>query len=210
MISTRELPIVNPTPAVDLESRATNHRSPTTDYRPLTTDHQSPATNHKLLVFLAVILGLTCSCSRPSDQSKSTPQETPSSTERASQAHDLSTDERRGGHVLQRHVGKSDDELRERFDREPNISAASTYTDRAAAERAVGETLAANRERIDRWLQRPGGHPNLVLDYEGRDPIGRSLHRNQQRSEPCTRALVVLKYLPPDDYFVLTSYPDCR
>jgi hypothetical protein len=112
--------------------------------------------------------------------------------------------------VLQRHVGRTDDQLRERLERERNISAASTYTDRATAERAVGEALAGNRDRIERWLQRPGGHPNLVLDYEGRQPVGRSMRRNQQQSEPCSRAVVVLKFQPPDDYFVLTSYPDCR
>jgi len=112
--------------------------------------------------------------------------------------------------VLERHVGQSDEDLRRRLDRERNISAASTYLDRATAERVIGQTLTSNRDRIERWLHRPGGHPNLVLDFEGHDSIGRSLRRNQQQSEPCSHALVVLKYLPPDDYFVLTSYPDCR
>ncbi len=166
-------------------------------------------THHKLIAF-AALLSLACACSTSAPSVAPTlPRQTISHFEH-SQSHDLSLDERRGGHVLKRHVGKSDEELRDRLNSELNISAASTYTDRATAERTVGEALAANRDRIDRWLHRPSGHPNLVLDYEGREPIGRSMRRNQQQSEPCSRALVVLKYQAPDDFFVLTSYPDCR
>lgn len=44
--------------------------------------------------------------------------------------YDLERDERRGGHTLSRHVGRSDADLRERLSRERQISAASTYTDR--------------------------------------------------------------------------------
>src|SRR5689334_10011971 len=55
----------------------------------------------------------------------------------ATPTHDLSADEADGGHTLQRHVGKSDAELIERLKREPQISSASTYTDRATAERVI-------------------------------------------------------------------------
>ena len=55
--------------------------------------------------------------------------------------YDLERDESRGGHTLDKHVGRSDDELRERLAREPNISAASTWTNRKIAEEAVSETL---------------------------------------------------------------------
>src|SRR5437660_1123632 len=54
---------------------------------------------------------------------------------------DLSIDEAKGGHTLARHVGRTDAELRDRLRRE-QISSASTYTDRAAAEHAVGAALA--------------------------------------------------------------------
>jgi hypothetical protein len=56
---------------------------------------------------------------------------------------DLSVDEDMGGHTLARHVGKTDAELRERLRREPNISTASTYTDRAA----VGQRYLPPRGR---------------------------------------------------------------
>lgn len=122
---------------------------------------------------------------------------------------DLTFDEGAGGHTLARHVGKTDDELRERLSRE-HIAAASTYTDRAMAERTVGAALASGESRIRSWSDSRGGHPNLVLDYDAPQPIGRTLHRNESTSVPCSHAVVVLKWKPPTNYYVLTSYPECR
>ncbi len=116
-----------------------------------------------------------------------------------------------GGHTLARHVGKSDAELAERLQRERQISAASTYTDRATAERSVGAALAEGGGRLRSWMRRSGGRPNLVLHYvePSRRPIGRSLTRGGSRTDLCIRALVVLRW---DDrknrYYVLTSYPE--
>jgi len=122
---------------------------------------------------------------------------------------DLSQDEAAGGHVLRKHVARTDDELRERLERERNISGASTYADRSTAERAVGAAIALSQERIQRWLSRSGGHPNLVLDYDSSQPLGRTINRGDSQSRPCSHAVVVLKYAAPS-YYVLTSYPECR
>lgn len=125
----------------------------------------------------------------------------------AAQSHDLSVDDAKGGHTLKRHVSKTDAELRDRLAQE-RISAASTYTDRAAAEAAVGAALAQNQERIEAWVK-SANHSNLVLDYSANQPVGRTLHRRDQTSQPCAHAVVVLKFDPPSDYHVLTSYPQC-
>ena len=124
---------------------------------------------------------------------------------------DLVGDERRGGHTLARHVGRSDDELRERLRRERNISAASTYPDRETAERVVAATLQRERFRIQDWIRASTQHPNLALDYRGNVPIGRSLGRGQRSPEPCCDAIVVLKWdAVRRDFYVLTSYPEAR
>ena len=123
---------------------------------------------------------------------------------------DLSQDERAGGHILRKHVGQTDEDLRYRLERERNITGASTYTDRQTAEHAVGAAIAQSQERIQRWLNRPGGHANLVLAYDSEEPIGRTINRGESQSRPCGHALVVLKYAGPNDYYVLTSYPECR
>jgi toxin YxiD len=127
---------------------------------------------------------------------------------------DLSHDEAAGGHILRKHVGQTDEQLRERLERERHITGASTYTDRATAEHAVGAAIAQSQGRIQRWLDGSGGHPNLVLDYDSEDPIGRTINRGEKQSRPCAHALVVLKYdlkyAGPNSYYVLTSYPECR
>jgi hypothetical protein len=123
---------------------------------------------------------------------------------------DLTQDEAAGGHVLRKHVGQTDDDLRDRLRRERNISGASTYTDRPTAERAIGNALGYNRDRLQRWLNRPGGHSNLVLDYDSDQPLGRTINRDDGQPRPCSHAVIVLKYDPPASYHVLTSYPECR
>lgn len=129
----------------------------------------------------------------------------------AQPVRNLSIDEALGGHTLARHVGKSDAELADRLRRERQISAASTYTDRATAERTVGAAMAGGGGKLASWLRRSGRRPNLVLNYvePSRRVIGRSLIRRGKRLVSCTRAIVVLRW---DDrksrYYVLTSYPE--
>ena len=128
----------------------------------------------------------------------------------AATTHDLAQDEDAGGHTLRKHVGRTDEQLRQRLRHERNIAAASTWTDRPTAEQAVGAAIAQNRDKIDRWLARTGGHPNLVIDYDGTRPIGRTLRRDADQAEPCAHATVVLKWSGDQSYYVLTSYPECR
>jgi hypothetical protein len=124
--------------------------------------------------------------------------------------YDLGRDEKRGGHTLARHVGRSDEDLRARLLQERQISAASTYTDRITAERVVAMALAQHRAQVDRWLARQGPRPNLALDYRaaGGEPIGRSLTRRGRRVVPCSDALIVLRWDRRGGFYVLTSYPE--
>ena len=129
----------------------------------------------------------------------------------AQDRHDLERDEQRGGHTLARHVARTDDQLQERLRRERQLTAASTYTDRATAEYVVAVTLDRNRQRIDQWLDRQGNRPNLVLNYHGTGkPIGRSLRRGSRNTVPCTDALIVLRWDRGQAFYVLTTYPEER
>lgn len=116
-----------------------------------------------------------------------------------------------GGHTLARHVGRTDAQLADRLRKERQISAASTYTDRATAERAIGAALTGSARELDGWEKRSGRRPNLVLHYteRGGQPLGRSLSRGQTHSVPAFRALVVMRW---DEHarrsYVLTSYPE--
>jgi CDI toxin RNase A-like protein len=123
---------------------------------------------------------------------------------------DLSRDESMGGHTLARHVGKTDTELATRLRREPDISSASTYTDRLTAEHTVTAALASAGNTLTAWLRRTGRRPNLVLHFTARDrSIGRSLSRGRQPSVDCNRAIVVLRWDErANRFYVLTSYPE--
>lgn len=129
----------------------------------------------------------------------------------APQRRDLSIDEQLGGHTLARHVGRTDAQLAERLKREPQISAASTYTDRATAERSVGTALSNAGNKLASWQKRTGRRPNLVLNYvePSRQPIGRSLSRGRSVPVSCTHAIVVLRWDERKNrFYVLTSYPE--
>jgi hypothetical protein len=129
----------------------------------------------------------------------------------AERRHDLSQDEAAGGHTLRKHVGRTDADLRERLARERDISAASTWNDRASAESAIGAAISDQGAKISRWLERDR-HPNLVLDYGGDSahPFGRTLRRGEDRVEPCAHAVIVLRWDGANSYHVLTAYPECR
>lgn len=124
----------------------------------------------------------------------------------AGDARDLAADEARGGHTLARHVGKSDAELRDRLRDEPEISAASTYADRATAERTVGEVLRREQAAIARWAAR-ADHPNLVLRGRMAGTVGRSLRDGAGSPRDVRSAVVVLRW-SGDGWYVLTSYPE--
>jgi len=123
--------------------------------------------------------------------------------------YDLARDEERGGHTLRKHVARTDDQLRERLAHERDISAASTWTDRATAEETVAQALRAERGKIENWRQRGERRPNLALHFDAGRTIGRSIRRGSDQSAPCTQAVIVLR-ADGDGFYVLTTYPEER
>ena len=124
--------------------------------------------------------------------------------------YDLQRDETRGGHTLSKHVGQTEEQLRDRLQRERRISAASTWTDRDTAEEVVGEALRAERGRIESWMRRGYPRANLALHYDAHRVIGRSLRQGEDRPVDAAEAVIVLRADGSDSYYVLTSYPETR
>src|ERR1700688_360043 len=124
--------------------------------------------------------------------------------------YDLGRDEARGGHTLERHVGRSDQELCERLDRERNISAASTWTNRDVAQETVAQALRSEHDKIARWEERGYRRPNLALHFDAGRVIGRSMRHGDENSSSATQAVIVLKADGPNSFYVLTSYPEDR
>lgn len=142
---------------------------------------------------------------RPRSEASREPASAPASGGR----YDLSRDEERGGHTLRKHVGRSDGQLRERLSQERNISAASTWTDRAAAEETVGAALREEHGNIEKWEARGERRANLAIHFDAGHEIGRSLVRGAEQSVPCTAAVIVLR-ADGDGFYVLTTYPEAR
>lgn len=163
------------------------------------------------LVILLVLVGLV-SCGQKSDSGTPPRSESQSVVppNRDTDRYDLARDENRGGHTLSRHVARTDEQLQERLRKERNISDASSWTNKDIAEETVAQAVGTERARIERWMNRGERRPNLALHIDVRRPIGRSLRRGNNEAVSCTSAVVVLRAEGPNDFYVLTSYPEAR
>ena len=122
---------------------------------------------------------------------------------------DLSAHEAVGGHALDRHVGKTSEELAARLVDQPGITGASTFTDRAVAETSVAETLERNSELVRDWVAEAAPGQTTRFESVFEDPVGTVLARNASGPVPGNTARVVIRAdsSMPDGYFILTAYP---
>jgi hypothetical protein len=126
---------------------------------------------------------------------------------------DLEAEELVGGHTIERHVGKSEDALRQRLADDPRLRAASSFVDLAEAESAVDAALADNAGRIAAWLAGAGGQgrgADLALRWDAPRPLGRIVARAIGADRNTSRLRIVLRLMPFSDkrYMVLTAFPD--
>jgi hypothetical protein len=125
----------------------------------------------------------------------------PSQSPRSTFLHE---NEARGGHVLDKHVGKTDEELLQRLKRESHLTSASTFTDEASAEQVIKAALAENQVVINQWLSQTD-KAKLRLDYESVGTIGRILSSGQRATADSKNAVLILQKAK-EGYFVLTAY----
>ncbi|WP_197380791.1 RNase A-like domain-containing protein [Mycolicibacterium mengxianglii] len=115
----------------------------------------------------------------------------------------LTASEASGGHLIEKHVGQSFDDLAARLEAEPLPKAVSTFatTDEAAA--AVSTTLQHNQSAIESWVSN-GAAKTLVLTapFDG----GEVLVRGKNEIVHGTEALVVLRGDGAGGWYVLTGY----
>ncbi|MEC1179502.1 hypothetical protein P9B03_13470 [Metasolibacillus meyeri] len=122
----------------------------------------------------------------------------------------LSAHELKGGHLIERHVGKTDEELLERLKSNSKISGFSTFKDIATVEQVANTVLndPKNIKKIEKWLSNPDSKPTLLLKYtiDG-EIIGRSVSKGSEVVEDVTKARIVLKK-DKEGSFILTGYPE--
>lgn len=121
----------------------------------------------------------------------------------------LAAEEGLGGHTIARHVGRTEAELRLRL-AQSRIPAASTFRSLGDAERAVAETLRANRAAIKAWsadalLQRP-----KAFRYAAGRVVGHGVVRSTGKLTDMSNVVIVLKKVTARNrvYFVLTAFPE--
>ncbi|MGQ4649110.1 RNase A-like domain-containing protein [Lyngbya aestuarii] len=122
----------------------------------------------------------------------------------------LQQQEQAGGHTIERHVGKSDQELVERLKKEPKIGAASTYPNLTTASTHLEAALTANAPKLNQWASSAAVGQKQVVDYNAHQVIGRVARRppslNNVKNAQQLRA--VLTATGGGKCLLLTSYPN--
>ncbi|MFV9652586.1 RHS repeat-associated core domain-containing protein [Pseudomonas citrulli] len=120
----------------------------------------------------------------------------------------LTTHEKAGGHLIEKHVGRTDEQLAARFESEPHIPASSTFKTLEEAEAIVSKSLTAHQQEITTFLS--GNKEKLLIKGSSSQPVGVSMLNGATKSVPVYKFLLVIKRAPkmPDGYLLLTGYPE--
>lgn len=118
-------------------------------------------------------------------------------------------DDRWGGHTIERHVGKSDADLRARLARDARLSTASAWDSAEIAAQVIDETLRQHAGELIPWLARAPPGNRRVIDYRGSARIGRAIRAEDPRSVvPLRNARLVIEALGQGRWRLITAYPN--
>lgn len=109
------------------------------------------------------------------------------------------------GHTIERHVGKSAEELAERL-ADTTRRQASSFVDQATAERSIDRVVDHYADRIRAWVD-AGGSDKLVLRLDLGESTGTVLLADGTTLSP-TAVKVVLIPSNRGGWHLLTAYPD--
>ena len=103
----------------------------------------------------------------------------------------LKVHELAGGHLIERHVGRTASQLLQRLRDQPRITGASSFGSLSSAELAVNTTLNANKATIKAFLQ--GNRSSTVINHTFQNPVGISVMRGSTTVSPASGVRLVLK-----------------
>ena len=110
------------------------------------------------------------------------------------------------GHTLLKHVGKTPEQLAQRFAEEPALRWSSSFTDRHTAEAAVAKVLEDHRLSIARWLA-GSPKPYLLLRSDTGVDVGTSVARDGSMKTTSVTQAVLRKENSVLGYYIQTAYP---
>lgn len=113
------------------------------------------------------------------------------------------------GHTIERHVGKTLDELAQRLAASPGLRRASTFDDQASAEHLIGSAIDRRQAEIREWLASTDHSRRLTITEDLGKPTGTTLLPDGSVSTP-TSIRIVLFAEPhaPSGWRILTAFPD--
>ena len=113
------------------------------------------------------------------------------------------------GHTIERHVGKTIDELTQRLEASPGLRRASTFHDQRSAEQFIESALDRRQTDIQEWLAGADHSRRLTITEDLGTTTGTTLLCDGSVSTP-TSVRIVLFADPhaPGGWRILTAFPD--
>jgi hypothetical protein len=120
----------------------------------------------------------------------------------------LAAHEAAGGHLMEKHIGRTHEQLLDRLRQEPNIPAASTFHDRATAELAISNVINENKNKIKNFLKESNNQ--LLIIQNSKEPIGTSFKKNTTTPVPGKEIYLIIRRdeTMPNGYRIHTGYPN--
>ena len=160
------------------------------------------------LAFLLLCVGLTACGPDDEQQQTQPPQNQVTYDERYPPGFLVILDDK--GHAIEKHIGQSDDFLRERLAKE-SIKAASTFNDMNEAENAIRTILLEREQLVQAWIKTDKSSRKAFY-VKMDEPVGRVLERGWAWPRSGNQARVVLVRDLTSDYkfAILTAYPEYK
>jgi hypothetical protein len=126
-------------------------------------------------------------------------------------AYEAPKGSRAAGHTIEKHIGKSAEELFARLKSSPRLKESSSFISMRDAENLVSKVLRDNKNQIAMLAKNvPTGHNfKMVFDRKFARQVGILVNRSSSEAKKCYSVRVVLKfeYWHGKPYFILTSFP---
>ena len=123
--------------------------------------------------------------------------------------HEAAAGSRVGGHTIERHIAKTEAELRGRLAAQGRIRVASSFHSLEIAERSLYQGLRANRAEIVRWARTAPVGDTKPFEYIGKEVLGHGVVRASGQLVSMRGLRFVLKNEAFNGklYYILTAFP---
>jgi hypothetical protein len=108
------------------------------------------------------------------------------------------------GHTIEKHVGKSQEWLKDRLVNDPRITGSTSFPDLETANKHTRATLKHNADKIAEWLNSPDPRQNFIAEFS--ESIGHGFNKNGEYFKAINKVNVVLTK-DKNGFVVLTAHP---